>query len=917
MENISVNIRIKPLLNNQDNGNKYLSLDQNDKFKSIINLKTNEKLTFDNIYNVEHNNKHIFDTLIKEKINSLLEGYNITIITYGQTSTGKTFTIRGNNKEKGIIPNSIEYLLNCIDNYKDSIKYEVTASYYEIYNENINDLLDIKNSNIELRDNSYYINKNTLVKETLIEKAVKAKITNIKEAEEILIKGDKNKKIAETNLNNKSSRSHTIFKIDVTTFDNTLNNNSYKKSTLNIIDLAGSENVYKANTNGMRLKEGSNINKSLLSLSNVIFKLSDYNKKYNESYISSNIKLKSNNNYINFRDSKLTRLLQYNLTGNSKTIIICNISLNNNCYSENWNTLNFASRAKCIKTIVKKNNIITTNNSFIKDKNVEEKENIKDKNSSSIIKQENTNLKIKIKDLENRLSMSSICKESNKHNNSFDIGYNSNFKDNKISTNFKYNYNNYSKIQMTDIIEDTNINNQNYNKNHDNKEKLYLLKSDKLKKTLENSFFNSLDIINNRIPTSYNDLASKYMYLNSQIMNKDIQIEELNKKLTFVVNEFEKLENEENKSKVLLNKEIEDIKNENNIILKLNTDLNMKLDSLRANIEIKVEVIKDLEAKLSESNKRISLLNEKSTKSIDKNSKHINSDSYDKNTLIKKEAVKYNSTNIYYKSLKSKINNKLILNNKQPQDLVNEYKVLFSENKELHSIIDELFVNIERIQEEIILKNSIISELKNIISSSCKNQNIDLLYTNYLHNNEDLRINFSALSSNRLINNYSNKLSLNTKTNNTCNNEIKNEGDKQLESGLNKEINDVKTSKFNLISEFSFNNNTLINGNISNNKLTPNNNGDSHTSNYNKNTNIFENVNITDIDINKTNNTSNSVISKSTKCKQSNISSNESILSLKNKNSKDKTVINNKYSNKCLDLKIKENSLLSKKRIIK
>ena len=183
---------------------------------------------------------------------------------------------------------------------------------------------------------------------------------SIKESLDVLNKGDMNKKIAETKANDKSSRSHTILRIDIIK-DNL-------KGQINLVDLAGSEGVNKTETQGVRLREGGNINKSLLSLSNVISKLSQNQKQF-----------------INYRDSKLTRLLQNCLNGNSRTFIICTINQSLKSYYESWSTIKFGSRAKNIKTIVKQN---------------------ENKINEELILKENSVLKSKIKQLEGIVSKS-------------------------------------------------------------------------------------------------------------------------------------------------------------------------------------------------------------------------------------------------------------------------------------------------------------------------------------------------------------------------------------------------------------------------------------------------------------------------------------------------------------------------------
>ena len=228
----------------------------------------------------------------------------------------------------------------------------------EIYNEMINDLLDSKKKNLELRES---VRKGIFV-DNLTEIAVDSseKVSNI------IKQGDGVKIIAETKLNEHSSRSHTIFRVNIETNKKIDGKNKILYSQFNLVDLAGSENVSKAKTDGIRMKEGSNINKSLLALSMVIYKLSSNQKSF-----------------INYRDSKLTRLLQSALSGNSKTTIICTISQNTLSYQETLNTLNFGTKAKTIKTIIKINELIDEKTKII---------------------QENTELKSKIKKLEDIVS---------------------------------------------------------------------------------------------------------------------------------------------------------------------------------------------------------------------------------------------------------------------------------------------------------------------------------------------------------------------------------------------------------------------------------------------------------------------------------------------------------------------------------
>lgn len=273
----------------------------------------------------------------------------MSVFAYGQTSTGKTFTMRGNDKSPGIIPLAIKEIFRLLEEDKSITKYTLKASYLELYNETVNDLLNANNKNLEIRESSQ--------KGVFVNNLTEIQVTNPEKAMQLLKQGDSIRVIAETKLNEKSSRSHSIFRLSLEINKIYEDNQDHKKaktffSQMNLIDLAGSENVSKAKTDGIRMKEGSNINRSLLALSNVISKLSANPK-----------------NFVNFRDSKLTRLLQNGLSGNSKTSIICTISEALGCYSETLNTLHFGNKAKNIKTDIKINELLDEKHKILSENN--------------------------------------------------------------------------------------------------------------------------------------------------------------------------------------------------------------------------------------------------------------------------------------------------------------------------------------------------------------------------------------------------------------------------------------------------------------------------------------------------------------------------------------------------------------------
>ena len=243
-----------------------------------------------------NNSRDIFQKCILSQIIQSIEGINVSVLVYGQTSSGKTYTMQGCKEEPGIIPLTISAIFQKLNDMK--LTYKMSISYLEIYNESINDLLDEENKNLELR-----ITPNN---ETFVKGLTEEEVKSLDSSFIWLEKGESVRKVAETNLNHASSRSHTIFTIRL----EINNNGAVKKSEINLVDLAGSESVNKTKAEGMRFREGANINKSLLSLSNVISDLSKQSKT----------------KYVNFRESKLTRILQKALSGNSKTSIICTIN---------------------------------------------------------------------------------------------------------------------------------------------------------------------------------------------------------------------------------------------------------------------------------------------------------------------------------------------------------------------------------------------------------------------------------------------------------------------------------------------------------------------------------------------------------------------------------------------------------------
>jgi len=261
-------------------------------------------------------------------VDNVMEGFNGTVFAYGQTGAGKSFTMEGAPDPpelRGIIPNSFKHIFDKISNTENK-QYLVRASYLEIYNEEIRDLLskDPKNR-LDLKENA---DSGVYVKD-LTSFVVKSS----QEIDQVMQAGKKNRSVGSTLMNQESSRSHSIFTIIVECQTKGIDGEDHIcVGKLNLVDLAGSERQSKTGATGDRLKEATKINLSLSALGNVINALVD-----------------GKSQHIPYRDSKLTRLLQDSLGGNTKTVMIANCGPADYNYDETLSTLRYANRAKNIK----------------------------------------------------------------------------------------------------------------------------------------------------------------------------------------------------------------------------------------------------------------------------------------------------------------------------------------------------------------------------------------------------------------------------------------------------------------------------------------------------------------------------------------------------------------------------------------
>uniref|UniRef100_A0A8D1J511 Kinesin family member 13A n=1 Tax=Sus scrofa TaxID=9823 RepID=A0A8D1J511_PIG len=275
----------------------------------------------------------VFKCLGEGILEKAFQGYNACIFAYGQTGSGKSFSMMGSAEQRGLIPRLCCALFQRISlEQNESQTFKVEVSYMEIYNEKVRDLLDPKGSRQSLKVREHK------VLGPYVDGLSQLAVTSFEDIESLMSEGNKSRTVAATNMNEESSRSHAVFNIIITQtlYDLQSGNSGEKVSKVSLVDLAGSERVSKTGAAGERLKEGSNINKSLTTLGLVISSLADQAAG------------KGKNKFVPYRDSVLTWLLKDNLGGNSQTSMIATISPAADNYEETLSTLRYADRAKRI-----------------------------------------------------------------------------------------------------------------------------------------------------------------------------------------------------------------------------------------------------------------------------------------------------------------------------------------------------------------------------------------------------------------------------------------------------------------------------------------------------------------------------------------------------------------------------------------
>ena len=547
------------------------------------NRSREQHYAFDFVFDKFSTQNEIFNNSVKFLIDGVVNGYNATVFAYGATGAGKTYTMTGNDNNPGIMPLTLNELFNKIEEYSNEREYKVKISYLEIYNENIRDLLRFTNNNTNYINS---VNVNSTLNEELLDlredpikgiiitNITELLVNNSKDILSILKRGNRNRTQEATGANETSSRSHAILQISIE-FKELHSGISIeiKNSKLSLIDLAGSERASQTQNRGIRLIEGANINRSLLTLGNCINALCETN-------------LKGVKKYIPYRDSKLTRLLKDSLGGNSRTVMIANVSPAINTFDDTYNTLKYANRAKNIKTVVQRNvvnaqyhisnyvNIINSlkkeifdlkmkmnnnNNNLVVNSNISNNNNINlngNELTNNILIYEKTlkeikdlcekNIKLKEKIIKDKIEINSINNINNNNNFSNIISDNSmilnkteinstdtesntkNTQINKINNNLNSNEQKLKENNL--LLEKTILNCINNNKNKLNENQIDHLKllikinQQKLEK-LENEFNDNLLQGKNEIKDEYiEQLEKQIMYRDELFIEKNINI---------------------------------------------------------------------------------------------------------------------------------------------------------------------------------------------------------------------------------------------------------------------------------------------------------------------------------------------------------------------------------------------------------
>ncbi|XP_071388547.1 kinesin-like protein KIF3C isoform X1 [Centroberyx affinis] len=338
-ESVKVVVRCRPLNRKEESNGPVGGILQMDLRLGQVVLRNprappsepQKTFTFDAVYDANSKQRDLYDESVRPLIDSVLAGFNGTIFAYGQTGTGKTYTMQGawmDPEKRGVIPNAFDHIFTHISRSQSDKQYLVRASYLEIYREEVRDLLDPNHANARALDLRESPETGVYVRDL-----TSCVCKSVKEIEEVMNVGNQARAVGATDMNEHSSRSHALFLITVECSQPGPDGRKHiRVGRLNLVDLAGSERQAKTGVRGERLKEAAKINLSLSALGNVISALAD-----------------GRSGHVPYRDSKLTRLLQDSLGGNARTVMVATLGPAPQHYDETLTTLRYANRAKNIQ----------------------------------------------------------------------------------------------------------------------------------------------------------------------------------------------------------------------------------------------------------------------------------------------------------------------------------------------------------------------------------------------------------------------------------------------------------------------------------------------------------------------------------------------------------------------------------------
>ncbi|KAF2938627.1 kinesin-like protein KIN-5B [Oryza sativa Japonica Group] len=343
--NVQVVLRCRPLSEEEQRANVQSAISCDDLKREVTVLhslfkQADKTFTFDKVFGPKAQQRSIYDRAVKPIVKDVLEGYNCTVFAFGQTGTGKTYTMEGEMRQKaselsataGVIPRAVRDIFDILEERKAD--YSMKVTFLELYNEEITDLLALEDQSRFPEDRQK--RAISLMEDrkggAVIRGLEEVVVYSASEIYNLLEHGSARRRTADTALNKQSSRSHSVFSIYIHVKETTVGNQELLKcGRLNLVDLAGSENIARSGAREGRAREAGEMNKSLLTLGRVITALVEHSV------------------HVPYRDSKLTRLLRESLGGKAKTCIIATVSPSIHCLEETVVTLDYAYRAKSIK----------------------------------------------------------------------------------------------------------------------------------------------------------------------------------------------------------------------------------------------------------------------------------------------------------------------------------------------------------------------------------------------------------------------------------------------------------------------------------------------------------------------------------------------------------------------------------------